>query len=338
MIAHRRERGMALVVVMFFVLMSVAGVATFLRRATVDGYVSRNREFAARAEALARGGVQIATSLLLQDLLAEEGGRPAAETRHELWAQIGRSVIATEDGGELRLHIEDAGSRVNLNALVIDGTPRHDELSEAFLTQFLERVVDEIPGADQERSYDVEELARNLLDYIDEDDVRIFGGLEDDYYLAQDPPYRAANRPLLTVDEVAMVEGFDSKLVDAMRPYVSVYPLFKADGINPNTAPPWVLALLYHGLGDLRFADEEVVRDVLETREEGGMVCGSETGEECEAIGGIVEGEIFPEPTWATDVFRVESIARYGDVERTLTTWISREEPGEPLWLGWDLR
>ncbi len=335
---RRRERGMALVVVMFFVLMSVAGVATFLRRATVDGYVSRNRELAARADSLARGGVQIATALLLQDRLDEEEGRTAAETRDELWAQVGQAVIPTEDGGELRLRIEDEGSRVNLNALVEDGTIRHDELSEAFLTLFLERLVDEIPGGDQERGYDVEELARNLLDYIDEDDVRIFGGLEDDYYLAQDPPYRAANRPLLSVDEVAMVEGFDRKLVEAMRPYVSVHPLFDGDGINPNTAPPWVLALLYHGVGDLRFADEEVVRNVLEVRERGGLLCAEETGEECTAIGGEVEGEIFPPPTFVSDVFRVESIARYGDVERTLTTWISREDPGEPVWLGWDLR
>ncbi len=135
-----------------------------------------------------------------------------------------------------------------------------------------------------------------------------------------------------------MVEGFDRKLVEAMRPYVSVHPLFDGDGINPNTAPPWVLALLYHGVGDLRFADEEVVRNVLETRERGDLICAEETGEECTAIGGEVEGEIFPPPTFVSDVFRVESIARYGDVERTLTTWISREDPGEPVWLGWDLR
>lgn len=336
---RRRQRGgMALIAVMFFMLLAMTGVATFLRRATVDGMVARNRDSAARCEALARGGVHLATGLLLQDKLDEAESGMAVETREERWAQVGAVPIITADGGELWLHIEDAGSRINLNALIEDGEIRHGELSEAFLTALLERVIQEIPGADEERSYAAEELARNLLDYLDEDDVRIFGSSEDDYYLAQDPPYRAANRPLLSVDELALVEGFRPPLVEALRPYVTVHPIHDAGGINPNTAPPWVLALLYHGTSHMRFAREETVRDVLELRENGAILCSNETGEDCTSIGQAVEGEIFPPPSFVSDVFRVESIARYGDVERTVVAWIDRSEPAEPVWLAWDLR
>ncbi|MAE93649.1 MAG: hypothetical protein CL910_03215 [Deltaproteobacteria bacterium] len=336
--SHRQRRGMALIAVMFFMLLAVTGVATFLRRATVDGMVARNRDYAARCEALARGGVHLATGLLLQDKLDEAEFGLAAETREELWAQVGAVPIVTADGGELRLHIEDAGSRINLNSVISDGAASHEDLSEAFLAALLDRVVQEIPGADEERSYDIEELARNLLDYMDEDEVRIFGGSEDDYYLAQDPPYRAANRPLLSVDELALVEGFRPALVDALRPYVTVQPIHDAAGINPNTAPPWVLALLYHGTGDMRFASEDTVRDVLELRENGAILCSSETGEDCTSLGQAVDGEIFPPPGFVSDVFRVESVARYGDVERTVVVWIDRSEPAEPVWLAWDVR
>ncbi len=329
---------MALLVVMFFMLLAVAGIATFLRRATVDGLVARNREFAARAEALARGGIQLATALLLQDKLDEAESQFQVESLEEIWARGVAQPILTDDGGELRLHVEDAGGRINLNALVEDGVVRHESLSEAFLRDLLDRVISEIPGGDEQRDFDSAELARNLIDYIDEDDVRIFGGLEDDYYLAQRPPYRAANRPLLSVDEVAMVEGFTRPLVEALRPYVSVYPLRGGDGINPNTAPPWVLALVYHGVGDHRFAREETVRDLLQLRENGSTLCEGETGEQCTAIGQTVDGEIFPPPTYTTDVFRVESIARYGDVQRTLVAWVDRSDPAEPVWLAWEIR
>ncbi len=324
--------------VMFFVLLAVTGVATFLRRATVDGLVARNRDLSAQSEALARGGIQLATAFLLQDKINESGGDLAVETREELWAQVALVPIDTADGGQLHLKIEDSGSRLNLNSLLDDGKLRDDRLSETFLTEFLDRVIEEIPGGDEDRNYDPAELARDLLDYIDEDDVGIFGGLEDDYYLLQDPPYRAANRPLLSVEEIALVKGFDRTLMEALRPYVSVFPLHASDGINPNTAPPWILALMYHGVGDERFATEDTVRRVLELRENGITLCAEETGDDCSALGQTVDGQVFPPPTFTTDVFRVESVARYGDVERTLVVWIDRSEPAEPAWLAWDLQ
>ncbi|MCP3985940.1 MAG: type II secretion system minor pseudopilin GspK [bacterium] len=335
---RKQSAGLALLAVMFFILLAVSGIATFLRRATIDGMVVRNRDHAARSEALARGGIRLATALLLQDRLDEAHSGFRAETRHELWAQVDNIPLQVTDGGELRLRIEDAGARLNLNALVNDGTIR-DELAPAFLVELLDRVIQEIPGGDEERSHDAEELAQNLLDYMDEDNERSIGGLEDDYYQRQEPSYRAANRPLLSVDELALVEGFGGPLVEALRPYVSVYPLSGADGINPNTAAPWVLALIYHGsTSDFRLADADTVRDVLELREAGDVLCDSSVGEECIAVGEAIEGEVFPPPTFQTDVFRVEAIARYGDVERKVTVWLDRSEPGEPRWLAWDVR
>ena len=42
------ERGMVLMAVLFFVLISSATIATFLTRATVDGFSAQNRDGAAR--------------------------------------------------------------------------------------------------------------------------------------------------------------------------------------------------------------------------------------------------------------------------------------------------
>ena len=40
----RAERGMILITVIFFIALLVSGVATFLRRATLDGMIARNRD------------------------------------------------------------------------------------------------------------------------------------------------------------------------------------------------------------------------------------------------------------------------------------------------------
>ena len=66
----RRDEGFVLVIVIFFIVLLIAGVATFLHRATLDSAIVRNRDYGARAEALARGGVNVAKILLLQDLIA----------------------------------------------------------------------------------------------------------------------------------------------------------------------------------------------------------------------------------------------------------------------------
>jgi general secretion pathway protein K len=167
--------------------------------------------------------------------------------------------------------------------------------------------------------------------------VRLRGGPEDDYYQQQVPPYRAANRPLLSLDELALVEGFDRTLVEALRPYADVHPLARADGINPNTAPSYVLALLYHGTtDDFRLAVEDTVRDVLDIRARGAILCSDETPhEDCTPIRDAVPGEIYPPPTFETQVFRVSAEAAYGDVRRTVEAVIDRSDPAAPQVLAW---
>lgn len=344
---------MILITVLFFIALLVSGVATFLRRATLDGMIARNRDLSARAEALARGGVQLGTALLLQDRLDEAAGIPL-DTHSDLWARIGGVEIPVPDGGRLRLRIEDAGSRLNLNALFdADGNAAAD--AEPFLTALLQKVVDELKASGEAQEYDAGELARSLLDYVDANDFEEQGGgQEDDYYQLQTPPYRTANRPLLSIDELGLVEGFDGTLVDAIRPYATVHPyrpqaddphLLDGSGINPNTAPSHVLALLFHGMApDRRLADENDVRWILDTRAEDRVFCPQSGGYgevECEFLGDQtgagLEG-IYPPPKHTADVFRLTAEARYGDVRRTIEAVVDRSQATSPLLLSWRVR
>lgn len=373
MSARRHERGVVLIVVLLFALLLAGTVATFLRRSTVDSMIAYNRNAAAQAEALARGGVRLATGLLLQDLMAAEGASPL-DTQYDLWARAGDLEIETGDGGRLRLRIRDSGSLLNLNAVLSfalasaspadvesdpgSGPERDDDTglvdaSEArerariFLEAFLEKVKAELPIPPGERElYYVPELAENLIDWVDPDEVRESGGLEDDFYQSQDPPYRAANRPLLSLDELRLVEGFDDDLVAGLRPYVTVYPYVPqppgGGGVNLNTAPPHVLALLFYddGAGVLRLADEDDVRRILEIRKDEGIFCEEQSEEGCTPISDVIptSNTIYPAPTYSADVFTIVAEARVGEVRRRVEAVVDRSQRPQPLLLSWRVR
>jgi type II secretory pathway component PulK len=325
--------------VLFFVLLASAGVATFLSRAVVDGMAASNRDMAARAEALARGGVRLGVAALLMDRLTERQAQLEVDTGEDLWARLALLPLPLADGGLLQIRIEDAGAKLSLNALFAKGEPR-DEKTEIFLTELLTKVIDEIPVRPEQKLYDVTLLAQNLIDWVDADSIRVGGGAEDEYYETQRPPYRPANLPLLSMDELLLIEGFDAQLVNALRPYVDVLPIANADGVNPNTAPSWVLALLYHGQpGSERLADEDTVRRILDIRDQKGILCDDEASNSaCTPLREVVEGEVYPPLSYHANVFRVIAEARYGEVRRTVEAVVDRSEAEKPTILAWRVR
>ena len=333
----RGERGIVLVVVLVFVLLLTGAIATFLRRATVDAMIARHRDEAAEAESLARGGIRLAIALLLEDRLGEEADGFRSETLLDVWSRAGAVEVPAADDASLRLHIEDSSAHLNLNALLEKGAPRKN--AELYLVELLKKVIDDMPGRPEQNRYDADELARNLLDYMDEDETGQKGGRENDYYQQQKPPYEAPNRPLLSLGELRLVQGFDGPLVEALSHYVTVYPYAKADGINPNTAPPHVLGILFHGVGtDFELANEEAVRRVLKARENGEVLCADEAqNPACSPLSSAVEGEIFPPPTFKTDVFTVVAEARVGQVRRSVEAVVDRSKPDNPLLLSWQV-
>jgi general secretion pathway protein K len=336
--SRRRDRGFVLVIVIFFAALLFSAVTAFLRRATLDVAIVRNRDSTARAEALARGGARLAVALVLQDRVDEAELQLASDGLEDPWALAAATPIETADGGRLVLRIEDAGSRLNLNAISgIEGGA-----AESFVTTILQKVIEEMPGRPEEKLYEPGELARDLIDFMDADDVALRGGLEDEYYQQQVPPYRPNNGPLLSVDELHWVRGFDAPLVEALRPYVTVHPLAGGAGINPNTAPPWVLASLYHGTAasGYRLVAEDEVRRILNLRERGARLCGAgEAGVEgatgCVPFSEAGLESVVPEASTASDLFLVQAEARHGDVVRRLEAVLDRSDVEAPAFLAW---
>lgn len=89
------------------------------------------------------------------------------------------------------------------------------------------------------------ELRDKLLDYRDGDGKRRpFGGETQDYVSAgsENGP---RNGPLLSVDELGQVLGYDAKTIARLRPYVTVNSGHL--GVDPTQASPPLLAMLSNG-------------------------------------------------------------------------------------------
>jgi len=138
------------------------------------------------------------------------------------------------ENGELLGKIEDQQGKFNLNNVVTQGKVNVVQL--AHFRKLLATLG--LPA----------ELADALADWIDADGQPQPGdGAEDAYYLNLNPPYLAANQPLIDVDELSLVRGFDDNVRARLRPYVSALPTFTP--VNVNTAPAEVIAAVIDGLG-----------------------------------------------------------------------------------------
>jgi general secretion pathway protein K len=335
----QRQQGVVLLTVLFFGLLLTSSIATFTRRSVIDAIVARNRDAAASAEALARSGIRLGKAILVLDRNLKESLGQEIDSHQDGWYQLSSMEIPGDGDATLHVEIEDSGSRFNLNS-VFDYTVEEATWSETepFLLALLEKVIGEMDLPPGEVFYDIPELATALIDWVDTDIVGLRRGSEDDYYQRQDPPYRAANGPLLSVDDLLLVEGFDHKLVESLRPYVSVEPFAGGGGINLNTAPPHVLALLYFDDALVnRLANEDEVERILEIREDGGLLCEDSAASEDCVESPIPLNMIFPPPIFSASIFKIVAEASVGGIERKIEAVINRSmDP--PVVLSWRVR
>jgi general secretion pathway protein K len=200
--SRKRQRGVAVITALLVV--AVAASAATLMLAQQSAMLDQTMLVASRAQAevYAQAGLDWARGVLLQD-----GKSTSTDNLAELWAQpivgmpIERAVVAGD--------IADEQGRFNLNNVVLGNNAR----SEPDI-QVLRRLLT-LAGL-------APELADAVVDWIDfDDDLASGAGAEGGYYLGLPRPYRAANAPMVQVDELYRVRGFDAAAVARLRPYVT---------------------------------------------------------------------------------------------------------------------
>lgn len=228
---RQRERGVALVTA----ILIVAIIATLATSLALGQQVwlrqAQNLTDQVQAEQVRRGALEFAALALAQD--ARNSRTSGSDNLNEEWAQ--QIPPLPVDGGAVGISIADAQARFNLNNLAQSGPAQGQQAQQLANDIRLFRdllTLNDLPPA----------LVDTLLDWVDLDSSVRPGGAEDLDYLSYDPPYRAANKPLTSVDELRLVKGFTAEVVDKLRPYVVALP--DRTSININTASAELLAAL----------------------------------------------------------------------------------------------
>ncbi|MFP4165941.1 MAG: general secretion pathway protein GspK [Opitutales bacterium] len=141
--------------------------------------------------------------------------------------------IEAPNGWEVEITIRDAGGRLPINTM-----------DKAALNHLLEN------GLDLNFAL-ARELSASLLDWIDRDENRRLNGAESETYLRRNPPHRAANRPLQSLDELRLVKGWDEAFFDEQgtpnerfEELNRLVTVLHQGPVNLNAAPKEVLDLL----------------------------------------------------------------------------------------------
>lgn len=220
---HLRQRGVVLITAVL-IMAVIAAVATTL---ALDQQVwlrqTENLNERAQAENLRYSALDWTAMLLTRDAKDNK-----VDSLDEPWAKQLPPLPA--EGGLIIASIRDAQGLFNLNNLVRAGVASQPDI-DVFMRLLTALNLDPT-------------LADALVDWIDTDQLPRPAGAEDSYYVAQQPSYRCANQLLTSVDELRLIKGFTPKVVETLRPYVTVLPESNT-AINVNTAVDLVLAALF---------------------------------------------------------------------------------------------
>ena len=219
----RRERGVAVITAILIVAVAASAAAMMLSQqsAMIDQALMVSSR--AQADLYAQAGVDWARGVLAEDARRTRD----VDTLAEGWAQpiaalpVDRALVAGS--------IADEQGRFNLNNVMNGNQPSAADI------RMLREILGHVGLAP--------DLADAVVDWIDAaPDLSGSGGAEDAFYLALQRPYRAANRPMVQLEELYRVRGFDAAAVAKLRPWVTALPIRTAT--NVNTAGDVVIAAL----------------------------------------------------------------------------------------------
>jgi general secretion pathway protein K len=237
--ARGSQRGAALVVALLVFALCTALIVAMKREFTLFYQRGSNLFVAEQAYAYLLAAEDLASLALQFDFDQDKERERPRDDLNELWSQdaipypIDRYSTV---GGEL----EDLQGRFNLNSLSGGGISANPGIPQYSLAQqrFI-RLLQALPSVEVGEAQ-AKTITEAIGDWIDGDSVNLGDGAEDDFYFSQTPPYRAANRLMVSVSELRAVANVTPEIFLVLAPWVSALP--EGDvSLNIHTAPPMLL-------------------------------------------------------------------------------------------------
>ena len=234
----KRDRGIALIIVMIIIAALTIVVTGFAYSMRVEAKLARNTRFNPDMDWLGRSGVELARYLLSKRARGEE----QMDALHQKWAG-GPCRLPTDATDELEPweELEMTNVKLGNGTFSIKITDMERKLNINSAPEPLLRFILEMHGGVD--ATDVDVYIDSLRDWMDPDENAGLNGAESDVYLSESPPYYSKNGPMDHITELKLVQGF--------RENPSLYSVFAKNFtaisgglINVNTASAQVLELL----------------------------------------------------------------------------------------------
>jgi general secretion pathway protein K len=225
----RRQRGIALILVLWLTVLLTAIGASFAFGMRHEALSARNAVEVAQARAAADGAIERAVYELTRPRLPDA------------WLADGSTHTYGDGGITLAVVATDEAARIDINTA-----------PDALITGLLVNV----GGADADTAA---HLMDAIADWRDADDLKRPNGAEAPDYQAAGLKYVPANAPFETVGEVARVLGMTPAIFSRIAGSLTVYS--RSRGVNPATASRDVLLAMPN-------ATPEAVDDFIAARAE----------------------------------------------------------------------
>ncbi|MCL2760272.1 MAG: type II secretion system minor pseudopilin GspK [Desulfuromonadales bacterium] len=292
----KNQRGFALVLTLIITALLVALVVEFITDVYVDTTSRQNFVDAQKASLIADSGITGATALMQWNLNSQ-----SYTSLQDSWLQ---PIKLTEGDGTLTITIEEESGKLNINDIAGQNgtfnTFQHDAAFRLF----------------QEFSLPADQLVNSIADWRSETDTPHAGGAKTSWYSSLNPPYMAPNNNFLTVEELNLVKGFNTDLVNKLKPFITVYSDNQMMAlININTAPKEVLIALDDSIS------EGVADDIINYRRITPFTTVSDIANVpgMSSIGTALQGHISVKGT----IFRITAVAQVNETTRTVEAVIN---------------
>jgi general secretion pathway protein K len=186
---ERSRRGFALVIVLWSMALLALLAAQLTSSARVQLRLAANTRDTATAEAAADGAIREAMFALAGDAAT---GSPGQRRR----IRIGDAVVDVV--------LDDEAAKINPNATSL---------------QVLRGLLAAV-GVDQARAA---RLAGEIVDWRNRSTDSILGGPKVDQYRMRGLPYRSADRPFDSVDEISLIPDMTRDIIARLSPWLSVW-------------------------------------------------------------------------------------------------------------------
>ena len=205
----RRQRGMALVLVVWAAILLTVIASSFIVERRTEAMVVANSVAMSRAQGAADAGIYRAVYDAYRN-----------DNSPDLWKRDGTRYDWNFDGIPVQVEMRDESAKIDINTA-----------ADALLRNLFISV-----GMSDD---DATSMLDAVLDWRDADSLKRLHGAEDAEYQAAGLPYRPANAPFQAIEELQLVLGMRPEIYRRLAPMITVFS--RQPGVNPQIASRDVL-------------------------------------------------------------------------------------------------